>query len=168
MQVKRRIQKNVSIRFEFANLCLILFKFKISDSQGPISFTTRAVGVDEDLFSFGLSIPHALKVKGRMCKRVLRAIAERKLPHAVAHKPKCGFGIPVDKWVDRDFKVRLRETLLNSSSKLPEFFRPEVYSPMLKAFCNGDPFPGVPRKNLYQLAIVLLSVHLALDHNALS
>jgi hypothetical protein len=50
--------------------------------------------LDEDLMAFGLSLPHQLKVNGRTCKKVLRAVAERRLPSAVANKPKWGFGIP--------------------------------------------------------------------------
>ena len=65
---------------------------------------------------------------------MLRAIAQRKLPPKVANKPKMGFAIPVDAWVDADFKARLRDALLGPSSKLPEFFRPEAYRPIVEAF----------------------------------
>src|SRR5262249_5780723 len=122
--------------------------------------------LDEDLFAFGLSLPHRLKVNGRTCKRVLRAVAKRRLPPSVANKPKWGFAIPVDSWVDAGFKARLKDTLLGSSSRLPEFFRPEVYQPMIEAFCKGSPCPSIPRQGLYQRAIMLLSVHLALGSNS--
>ena len=92
-------------------------------------------------------------------------MAQRKLPSEVANKPKQGFGIPVDAWVDTDFKVRLRETLLGPSSKLPEFFRPEVYQPTVQAFCEGRPYRGVSRQGLYQQAIMLLSIQLTMDNN---
>jgi asparagine synthase (glutamine-hydrolysing) len=118
--------------------------------------------LDEELFAFGLSLPHHLKAKGRTCKRVLRSVARRRLPPRVATKPKVGFGIPVDTWVNRDFKTRLRSVLLGPSSSLGEYFRPEVYGPMIKAFCDGEHCPGVSREGLYQRVIMLLSVHLAL------
>jgi len=118
--------------------------------------------LDEELFAFGLSLPHRLKVNGRTCKRVLRAIAQRRLPTKVANKPKMGFGIPVDAWVDADFKAHLKNALIGPSSRLPEFFRPEAYRPMIEAFCEGATCPGIPREGLYQRAIMLLSVHLAL------
>jgi asparagine synthase (glutamine-hydrolysing) len=139
------------------------FLFKVDTASMKESLEVRVPMLDEDLFAFGLSLSHNLKVNGRTCKRVLRAIAKRKLPLEVASKPKQGFGIPVDAWVDADFKASLRDILLRPMSKLPEFFRPGFYRPAVEAFCEGRLCPGLARDQLYQLAIMLLSVHLAID-----
>jgi asparagine synthase (glutamine-hydrolysing) len=142
------------------------FLFKVDIASMKESLEVRVPMLDEDLFAFGLSLPHRLKVNGRTCKRVLRAVAKKRLPSTVATKPKLGFGIPVDTWVDSDFKSRMREVLLGPSSHLPEFFRPEAYRPIIEAFCNDHPLSGVSRQGLYQSAIMLLSVQLAIDHTA--
>src|SRR5262245_1216339 len=115
------------------------FLFKVDTASMKESLEVRVPMLDEDLFTFGLSLPHRLKVDGRTCKRVLRAVAKRSLPTAVASKPKWGFGIPVDTWVDPNFKRRLRDTLLGPSAKLAEFFRPEAYRPIIEAFCEARP-----------------------------
>lgn len=138
------------------------FLFKVDTASMKESLEIRVPMLDEDLFSFGLSLPYRLKVDGRTCKRVLRTLAERRLPAVVAKKPKQGFGVPVDAWVEADFKERLRDALLGPSSRLPEYFRPEAYQPMIEAFCEGRPCPDIPRQDLYQQAIMLISVHLAL------
>jgi len=138
------------------------FLFKVDTASMRESLEVRVPMLDEELFAFGLSLPHSLKVKGRTCKRVLRAVAKSWLPPSVASKPKRGFAIPVDSWVNADFKMRLRDALLGSSSRLPEFFRPEAYRPMVEALCEGRPCPGISRQGLYLRAIMLLSVHLAL------
>jgi asparagine synthase (glutamine-hydrolysing) len=138
------------------------FLFKVDTASMRESLEVRVPMLDEELFAFGLSLPHSLKAKGRTCKRVLRAVAKSWLPPSVATKPKRGFEIPVDRWVHSDFKMRLRDTLLGPSSRLPEFFRPDAYRPMLEAFCEGRPCPGISRQGLYQRAIMLLSVHLVL------
>lgn len=138
------------------------FLFKVDTASMRRSLEVRVPMLDEDLFSFGLSLPHSDKVRGRDCKRTLRAIARRWLPEAVARKPKWGFGIPVDTWVDRQFKERFRETLLQASTPLDEFFRPEVYRPIVQAFCDDQSLPSVSRQGLYQRAIMLLSLHLHL------
>jgi asparagine synthase (glutamine-hydrolysing) len=148
------------------NIRLILpndFLFKVDTASMKESLEVRVPMLDEELFAFGLCLPHHLKVESRTCKRVLRAVAMRRLPPAVANKPKQGFGIPVDSWVDADFKARLREILLGSASRLPEFFQPEVYRPMVESFCRGSLYPGISRQGLYRRAIMLLSVQLALD-----
>jgi len=149
-----------------ANVRLILpndFLFKVDTASMKEGLEVRVPMLDEELFAFGLSLPHRLKVNGRTCKRVLRAIAQRKLPSSVAKKPKRGFGLPVDKWVDEDFRVRLKDVLLDHSSRLPEFFRSEAYRPTVEAFCDGRQYPGISREGLYQRAIMFLSIQLALN-----
>jgi asparagine synthase (glutamine-hydrolysing) len=138
------------------------FLFKVDTASMKESLEIRVPMLDEELFAFALSLPHDLKVNGRTCKKVLRAVAERALPPAVARKPKLGFSIPVDSWVDADFKSRLRETLLSPSNLLSEFFHPEVYRPMVQAFCEGRAYPGISREGLYQRAIMFLSLDLSL------
>jgi asparagine synthase (glutamine-hydrolysing) len=150
------------------NVRLILpndFLFKVDTASMKESLEVRVPLLDEDLFAFALSLPYRLKVDGRTCKRVLRAVAQRRLPAAVANKPKMGFGIPLDTWVDADFKRRLRDVLLGPSSKLPEFFQPATYRPLIEAFCEGRHYASVSRMGLYQRAIMLLAVQLALDRS---
>jgi len=139
------------------------FLFKVDTASMKESLEVRVPMLDEDLFAFGLSLPHASKVSGRTCKRVLRSVAGRWLPHDVAHKPKWGFAIPLDTWVKTEFKEGLRETLLSSSSRLEEFFNPEAYRPVVEAFCSGQGIAGISRQGLYQRAIMLLSMHLHLE-----
>jgi asparagine synthase (glutamine-hydrolysing) len=138
------------------------FLFKVDIASMRESLEVRVPMLDEDLFAFGLSLPHHLKAQGRTCKTILRAIAARRLPAEIARKPKLGFGIPVDTWINGDFKTRLKDVLLGPSSTLPEFFRPEVYRPIIESLCDGRPCHGIDRVGLYQRAIMLLSVHLAL------
>jgi asparagine synthase (glutamine-hydrolysing) len=156
--------ERLSLHTTEVNTRLVLpndFLFKVDTASMKESLEVRVPMLDEELFAFGLSLPHRLKVNGRTCKRVLRAVAQRRLPPKVANKPKMGFGIPVDAWVNADFKARLRDILLGPSSKLPEFFRSEAYRPVVEAFCDGHPCRGVSREGLYQRAIMLLSVQLA-------
>jgi asparagine synthase (glutamine-hydrolysing) len=153
----------VNVRLSLAND----FLFKVDIASMRESLEVRVPMLDEDLFAFGLSLPHKLKVNGRTCKRVLRAVARNKLPSTVANKPKWGFGIPVDTWVDADFKARLRETLLGPTGRLSEFFRPEIYRPIVEAFCQDSPLSHISRQGLYQRAMMLLSVQLATDPHAI-
>jgi hypothetical protein len=81
----------------------------------------------------------------------------------VASKAKRGFAIPVDRWVTAEFKASLKQGLLHPSSALSEFFRPEIYQPLIEAFCDGHSYYGISRQGLYQRAIMLLSLELALN-----
>lgn len=148
----------VNVRLTLAND----FLFKVDTASMRESLEVRVPMLDEDLFDFGLSLPHDLKVKHRTGKRVLREVARHKLPPPVAQKRKMGFALPVDTWLDADFRERLKDVLLGPSSKLPEFFRPEAYRPLVESFCNGRPHPRLSRRQSYGRVIMLLSVQLAL------
>ena len=148
----------VSIRLTLANDYL----FKVDAASMKESLEVRVPMLDEDLVAFGLCLPHRLKVKGRTCKTVLRAVANRKLPKTVAKKPKWGFAVPLERWIDGDFKERLRDALLGSSSKLPEYFRPEAYTKIVKALCEGPSSYDPRRGPLYVRAIMLLAAQLTL------
>src|SRR5262249_26988848 len=138
------------------------FLFKVDIASMMESLEVRVPMLDEELFAFGISLPQHLKVDGRTGKRTLRAVAARRLPAAVANKPKWGFAIPLESWVGADLKVHVRDVLLGPSSCLAHFFRPEVYQPLLRAFCDDGANNTVPRRELYQRTIMLLSLHLAL------
>jgi asparagine synthase (glutamine-hydrolysing) len=139
------------------------YLFKVDMASMRDGLEVRVPFLDEDLFDFGMTLPHRLRVDGALCKRVLREIAGRRLPAAVARKPKMGFSIPVDSWVTAEFKSRLRDYLLGPSSKLPEYFWPDVYRPMVEAFCDGRGWPEVSRAGLYHRVIVLLATQIALE-----
>jgi asparagine synthase (glutamine-hydrolysing) len=150
-----------------ANTRLILpngFLFKVDTGSMRASLEVRVPLLDEDLFTFALTLPYNLKVSGRSGKRVLRTLASRQLPLAVATKPKSGFVIPVDTWVNAQCKATLHDTLLGPASTLPEYFRPEAYRPWVEAFCNDQPLPTLSRQALYQRVIMLLSLHLHCSH----
>lgn len=138
------------------------FLFKVDIASMRESLEVRVPMLDEDLFAFGLSLPHSRKVRGRTCKTVLRAVAARWLPAQVARKSKRGFAVPVDTWVTDAFKDTCRDVLLDSSSPLADVLRPEAYRPLVNAFCDGTPYSGISRPGLYSRAIMLLSLHLHL------
>src|SRR5262249_48249043 len=66
----------VNIRLTLANR----FLFKVDMASMRESLEVRVPMLDEELFVFGLSLPHNLKVNGRTCKRVLREVAKHRLP----------------------------------------------------------------------------------------
>lgn len=137
---------------------------KVDMASMKESLEVRVPMLDEDLFAFGLTLPPHLKVRGGQAKLVLRALAARQLPPAVANKPKRGFGVPVDTWVDADFKTHVRDALLGPDTGLPEFFREDAYRPLVTAFCEDRPVALLSRQELFQRVTMMLAVHLALEN----
>jgi asparagine synthase (glutamine-hydrolysing) len=58
-------------------------------------------------------------------KRVLRSVAERLMPHSLAHRKKASFPTPVQSWLSGEWQNEIRETLLNSPFGR-EVFRPQA------------------------------------------
>lgn len=139
------------------------FLFKVDTASMRESLEVRVPMLDEDLFALGLSLPHRLKVQKRRGKAVLRALARRKLPQAVAEKAKWGFGVPLNTWVDQGFRDQLRDTVTRNSP-ISRFYDPDAYLPLIESFCRRDTGVGnISRTGLYQRVILLLSVHLTLE-----
>ncbi len=144
------------------------FLFKVDTASMAHSLEVRVPMLDEDLVEFGISLPYHKKIQGKQGKRVLRSLAARWLPPSVANKPKQGFAIPVDRWVDGAFRQQLKDTL-DDRSPVANFFHPEVYRQWLDAFCDGGKNSLlISREGLYQRVIMLLSLHLALTRTAVS
>lgn len=151
------------------NMRLVLpndFLFKVDTASMRHSLEVRVPMLDEDLVAFGLSLPRSLRANRGTGKIVLREVAKRRLPSSVVGRPKHGFAVPVDTWVDRDFKNNVRATLLDSGSGLREYLNPRVYEPWVHSFCSDSASPGLPRADLYQRVVMLLGLNLALRKNA--
>jgi len=161
-----RVERIFSLGSEVGTRLLLANDFlaKVDGASMKESLEVRVPMLDEDLFEFGLSLPHQLKVRGRQAKVVLRAVARRQLPPDVARKPKHGFGVPVDSWVDADFKTQVREVLLGPGSGLEAYFRPNAYEPVVAAFCENRPHPLLSRQEVFQRVTMMLAVHIALEN----
>lgn len=147
------------------NLRLVLpddFLFKVDTGSMRHGLEVRVPLLDEDVVEFGLALPHTLRADRRMTKLVLRGVAERRLPPGLSALPKRGFAVPVDRWVGPDFRARLREELLASSSPVSDQLDRGMYEPWVRAFCDGGQVPGLTRDGLYQRVVMLLALDLAL------
>ena len=156
------LASEVTIRLPLANDYL----FKVDTASMREGLEVRVPMLDEDLISFGLSLPHSFKVHNTTGKRVLRGVARRRLPADIADKFKWGFGVPVDTWVDETFRDQLKEELMEESCCLSEFFAPEWYRPLVSAFCDKSPRHDLSRQGLYQRAIMLLAMYISINETA--
>jgi asparagine synthase (glutamine-hydrolysing) len=148
-----------------ANIRLILpndYLAKVDTASMRHSLELRVPMLDEELIEFGLNLPHEFRVKGRVGKRILRRITAEKLPVGVAGRPKQGFEVPVDRWVDTAFKENVREVLLDRGSPVADHFDRRVYDPWVHLFSNSGGARQMSRQGLYQRVIMLLSLDLAL------
>jgi asparagine synthase (glutamine-hydrolysing) len=148
----------VNIRLVLANA----FLPKVDSASMRNSLEARVPMLDEDLIAFGLTLPHRLRVDGRRGKRVLRRLAARHLPPEISERPKQGFAVPVDRWVDDPCKRAIRECLLDRGTRVADVFERRVYEPWVDAFAAGRTHHALSRGDLYQRVVMLLALELSL------
>ena len=122
----------------------------------------RVPMLDEAVVALGVTLPHRLKTGAGAGKRVLRALARRWLPRAVARRPKRGFSIPLDVMVPRGFHRTLEDLLLAGDARTRPVLNGPLVRGWLAAFRDGRSRAGgsVSRGGLYQRVFTVLALEL--------
>ncbi|HZJ45488.1 MAG TPA: asparagine synthase (glutamine-hydrolyzing) [Pyrinomonadaceae bacterium] len=75
------------------------------------SLEARVPLLDHKLIEFVNRIPAGLKLKGLETKYIFKKAIESFVPGEILHRPKQGFGVPVQEWINRQLRGKIRETL---------------------------------------------------------
>lgn len=94
---------------------LLLYTDKAAMAHG---LEVRVPLLDTELASFAESLPSSFKVAGLRQKLLLKQLAERRLPAAIARRKKIGFETPVEGWFRKELSGLLRETLCGPDARL--------------------------------------------------
>jgi len=78
--------------------------------------------LDHRVIEFAFRVPASQKTPGRRSKYLLRRLAERRLPDAVARGRKRGFTAPIDQWIAGAHAGRFRDDVLSGSSRSRSIF----------------------------------------------
>ena len=127
------------------------------------SIEVRVPLLDEDIVTLGLTLPHRLKTDGRRGKRVLRALASRWLPAAVARHGKRGFSIPLDVMAPRGFHTALEDLLLGHDARTRGWIATALPRQWLGGFRRaqqGHHAGTMSREGLYRRLVSLLALEL--------
>ncbi|MBY0357108.1 MAG: asparagine synthase (glutamine-hydrolyzing) [Candidatus Obscuribacterales bacterium] len=95
---------------------------KSDRSSMAASLEVRLPFLAYPLVEFALSLPASYKVRGMTTKYLLKKAAAPYLPESILKRPKKGFGIPVGKWLNNDFKPLVDELLSESFIKRQGLF----------------------------------------------
>ena len=89
------------------------------------------------LVEFALSLPSSLKVKGMTTKYLLKKAVAPYLPHRTINRPKKGFGIPVAKWLNKDFAPIVDELFSDKFIAQQGLFEKEYVRNLLSEHRSG-------------------------------
>ena len=117
------------------------------------SLEARSPFLDTPLMDLTWSLPERWLLRRGTTKPILRTLAARHLPAAVAAAPKRGFEVPVARWLAGPLRPMLQDTLLARDARVRSFVDPSA----LAAFAAGtDDFPGNRPQSLWALLMLEL------------
>lgn len=104
---------------------------KVDRATMAASLECRAPFLDHELVEFAMSLPFEYKLKGFTTKHILRCALKGALPEEILNRPKKGFGIPLAKWIVKDLRSMILDSLSQSCIKKGGFFKPSVVNKLL-------------------------------------
>jgi asparagine synthase (glutamine-hydrolysing) len=80
--------------------------------------------LDLDLVEFAASVPSTHKQRGRVGKAIFKKAMEPYLPREVIYRPKTGFGAPLRRWLRRELRSMVDDTLGEEAIRQRGLFDP--------------------------------------------
>ena len=84
----------------------------------------RCPFLDQELAAFAGALPIGLKLRGRVGKWLLKKAFPELLPPDLRHRPKMGFGVPIDQWLRRELAPMCEDVLFSRQARERGWFRP--------------------------------------------
>ena len=126
---------------------------KVDIASMAHSLEARSPFLDHEFMEFAATIPSDLKVRGRTKKYILKRALGDLLPEAILHRPKMGFGVPIDHWLRHELRDLAYDTLLGPRCLGRGYFRPETVQRLLDEHVRR-------RRNWHYLLWTLLMLEL--------
>lgn len=76
------------------------------------SLEARSPFLSRQMLNFAPRMPDRYKINRLSTKHLLRELAKKYLPAELIHQPKRGFEVPLKKWVEKDLKSKIYDSLL--------------------------------------------------------
>ena len=102
------------------------------------SVELRVPLLDFRVLEFAASLPPHFKVRGLSTKRILKAALRDSVPPAILKRKKAGFPVPYDRWLRKELKDFVFETILDKSSAVRTYFSDKGLLQLLEAHQRGE------------------------------
>ncbi|MBI4840476.1 MAG: asparagine synthetase B, partial [candidate division NC10 bacterium] len=110
---------------------------KVDIASMAHSLEARSPFLDHEFMEFAATIPSHLKVRGRAKKIILRRALAGLLPEETLHRPKMGFGVPIEHWLRHELRDLVTQTLLGRRCLERGYFRRETVQRLVDEHVQG-------------------------------
>ena len=110
---------------------------KVDRAAMSVSLEGREPFLDQHIIEWAAQLPSDLKYYKGEKKYILKQIVHQYIPKEVMERPKMGFAIPVEKWLQAELKEMVEEYLSASRLKEHQLFNIKEVQKLLTEFQNG-------------------------------
>ena len=115
---------------------LLMYADKLSMAHG---LELRVPFVDKEIVEYVERLPANLKVRNGSRKWLHRQVCQAYLPDSILKRPKRGFAMNVvDDWFRGTIDSRMNETLLDDSSRIYQYLRPNAVRELFEKHSSGQ------------------------------
>jgi len=97
----------------------------------------RSPFLDHKFMEFAASIPASQKMSMFRTKTLLKSAMANRLPAELLHRPKMGFGVPIDRWIRNELREMCYDVMLSSTARGRGLFRQEAVLKLLDDHNSG-------------------------------
>ncbi len=106
--------------------------YKVDRMSMAHSLEVRPPFLDHRILEFAASLPENLKIKGQTKKYLLRRLMKDRLPKQVLTRSKSGFDIPAHRWLRRELRPLLMDTLSPRTIRQTGIFSPNAIERLIE------------------------------------
>jgi asparagine synthase (glutamine-hydrolysing) len=126
---------------------------KVDRMSMAVSLEARVPLLDHQLIEFVTRIPASLKMKGLETKYIFKRAARGLVPDRILDRPKQGFDVPLQRWINHELREQIRETLTGPRAHARGYFDPAYVALLFDEHERGRRDHSTPLWTLFMLEL---------------
>ena len=110
---------------------------KVDRMSMAVSLEARVPLLDHKLIEFVCRIPSNFKLKGLETKHIFKRAVREIVPAEILERPKQGFGVPIQQWINQELRARIHETLTEPQTRQRGFVEGNYVNVLLEEHERG-------------------------------
>jgi asparagine synthase (glutamine-hydrolysing) len=110
---------------------------KVDRASMSVSLEAREPYLDHRLIEWAARLPNEYKYNKGIKKYILKEITHQYIPQQLMDRPKMGFAIPIEKWLQNEWRDKVNYYLDEQRIKQQGIFNSNITTFYLKQFING-------------------------------